>query len=528
MRAFIDNALRQLREFFGKMSKKERIRAGILAAVVVVLAIVTVSILNRVTYETLYYAQDVNEAGEIYAAVEAMGETVMIENTRILVPEGSADRIRAALANQGFGSLEPDPGILADASGFGTTEDHRRRLLDQDNSARIRQQILQSPRIQSAVVFAHSGQTSQFARPRGNRDATASVVLTLSDNSQLLDSEVQSIAAIIRGLVPGIEDENISISDSNLNLYRVGGDDSGDIISAVNSQIALQNFLKQQIQTQGLQLLAPIFGDRVMITPNVILDFDTRVEEHIEFAPPIPGEMDGIVRSASRLFETQLASGAAVGVPGTDNNLNPPQYPYGPLTEGEEYRRVLNETNYEINQTIIRIDRERGQIKELSIAILLDSEGVAEDYSSEVADLVSMAFGIAPDNITVQRLPFDENYGRADAEFQAQLMEHQQRLERQELYRTIIMWAVILLLGLAFMLLVSTIVRGGRSKQLEAAAALAGGGIDYLADGEIEEIPPEEEVELTTKSTSLEQIERFIEKDPGAVAQLLRNWLTDE
>jgi flagellar biosynthesis/type III secretory pathway M-ring protein FliF/YscJ len=37
-----------------------------------------------------------------------------------------------------------------------------------------------------------------------------------------------------------------------------------------------------------------------------------------------------------------------------------------------------------------------------------------------------------------------------------------------------------------------------------------------------------DEVELSTKSVGLEQIERFIDKDAGAVAQLLRNWLTDD
>jgi len=91
---------------------------------------------------------------------------------------------------------------------------------------------------------------------------------------------------------------------------------------------------------------------------------------------------------------------------------------------------------------------------------------------------------------------------------------------------------VILLLGLAFITLVRTIVKTVKPPA-EPEPVLADGvmGIDYIAgdDDEVTDISRfEEEVELQTKSTGLEQIERFIDKDPVAVAQLLRNWLTDE
>jgi len=37
-----------------------------------------------------------------------------------------------------------------------------------------------------------------------------------------------------------------------------------------------------------------------------------------------------------------------------------------------------------------------------------------------------------------------------------------------------------------------------------------------------------EEIEINQKSAGLEQIERFIDKDAASVAQLLRNWLSEE
>ena len=110
----------------------------------------------------------------------------------------------------------------------------------------------------------------------------------------------------------------------------------------------------------------------------------------------------------------------------------------------------------------------------------------------------------------------------------------------------IVMWSVILLLGLAFMMLIRTIVRTIKPPP-EPEPVLADGsyGIDYIVDDDaddiddvddvdvdvddITDVTQYEEVELQqTKSSGLEQIEKFIDKDPAAVAQLLRNWLTEE
>jgi flagellar biosynthesis/type III secretory pathway M-ring protein FliF/YscJ len=56
-------------------------------------------------------------------------------------------------------------------------------------------------------------------------------------------------------------------------------------------------------------------------------------------------------------------------------------------------------------------------------------------------------------------------------------------------------------------------------------------GIDILLDDDEEkelDAREYEDVSLTTKSPGLEQIEKFIDKDAVSVAQLLRNWLSDD
>ena len=535
MRAFLDNRLKQTRDFFGKMARKDKIKLAILAVVIIILAIVIVSVLSRTDYETLYVAQSTSEAGKVYQALRDMNEPAKVEGTKILVPEGKSSELRALLATQGvIDSDDPDLLILEGAAGFGITDSYSQKLFEAQRASEIRAQILKSEKIQGAIVTVNFGEYSPFVVSSGVRDATAAVMLVIRGGAMLTNQEAQAIADLVKANVPGVEYGNISITDNNLNHYPVG-EESVDIGTEINSRMALQNLFVQQLQSQGEQLLTPVFGaSNVRIAAHVRLSFDEKVTETVEFFPPVPGELDGIVRSSSELLESQRRANAAEGIPGTDSNaMGTVEYPYGTLDDGDVYRRAVIEKNYEINETRETINHEQGKIIELGMAVLIDSESVAGDYTTEVANLVSKGLGISPESIAVEHVPFSD-HGVSPDEIQAEMEAYEAQARRKEMLQTIIMWAVILLLGLALISLIKSIVRAFKAPVEYEEPALIDGGIDYIVDDDdidIDEIIVDEqpeEVELNKKSTSLEQIERFIDKDPGAVAQLLRNWLTDD
>ena len=156
-------------------------------------------------------------------------------------------------------------------------------------------------------------------------------------------------------------------------------------------------------------------------------------------------------------------------------------------------------------------------------------EGVEGDFTVELTDLVSRAIGVSPGNIAIQYLPFTF----PDTTMQDMLtamQEAEAAARMQRMIDQIIMYAVILLLGLMLMLLVRAIVKAVKPiPEPEPILAAAGPeGIDYIVGDDEPEEREYEDVELQTKSAGLEQIERFIDKDSASVAQLLRNWLTDE
>lgn len=567
MRATMGNMTRQIKDYFSRMSKKSRIRLIILTVAIVVFAIVVVSLLNRTNYALLTLAPSDSEAGVILMALQDRGVPAKVEGTKVYVPDDRVEELRVVLSAQGYFTNETDYSMLEQTMGFSVTDDTRQKLFEAQKSKEIETLILASDKVHRCYVNVNFGKTSAFAVKGTGTEPTASVMLALKNGATLSNQEAQRIADIVKTSVPDLKYENIHITDTKLTKFEIGDSANADPGTEINERIALESLLAQQIQSQGEQLLVPIFGvNNVKIQPHVKLNFDKVNTETIEFAPPVSGELDGVARSSSELYEIQRMPKAAEGPPGTDTNgMGPTEYPYTSLEDGDEYRKTLIEKNYEINQTITTIEKERGQIEQLSIAVIINSDAVKEDYTDDVTGIVTKAFGCAPASLTVSRLPFAYRDKTPD-ELSAELDKELKQTKLKELLKTIIIWAVILILGLAFISLIKSLVKSSREPEPAPNPVLAGGGmVDYMAGGnpmgamgpggpggqglepEEEEAEEEEEdedeaaadgdgdaedavdeIELNTKSPGMEQIERFIDKDPAAVAQLLRNWLSDE
>jgi flagellar M-ring protein FliF len=522
----------QLREYLSMMPKKNKIQMVILAVVVITLAGVTVSLLTRTTWVNVPNTGDPNVASQVYSALGEMGIPRRFEGGFVQVPQERLGDVEMRLRERGIlGTSGFVREIMPEATGFGITSEHARQLYNAERGEEIRQMLLQNPRISNALVIVNSGEVSPFRQQTNARRATASLMLTLAGGGRLTQSEAQAIGEVVRAAIPGIAYEDIGVVDSDYNHYRIG-DASQDLEMEMDQRSALENRLRSDLKINVEQLLAPIFGlDNIRVQPHVKLNFDRAFTESIEFAPPIPGETEGIVRSSEEIYENTRRRADAEGIPGTDSNaLGTAEYPYGTLDDLDEYRRAMISRNYEINQTVRSIEHERGAIEELALSVLINSgtEGVDQDYTVQLTDLVSKAIGVAPGNVSVQHIPF--SYVDTSLIEQFERWEAEQAARRtQQIVEMVIMYAVILLLGVMFMLLVRTIFKSFKpAPEPEPVLLAAGpGGIDYVVDDEALE-ERYEDVDLTAKSAGLEQIERFIDKDPASVAQLLRNWLTDE
>ena len=527
----------QIREWISQMPRGRKIQMAVLSIVVIVLAIVLVALLTRTIWVPLPGTGDPTSTSQIYTWLKDNNYPVTPEGNRILVPQDRLSEIQMVLRDQGFlGTTIFDDSIMREAVGFGITDRHAGEVYARQTANDIRTQVMQTARVSNALVIVKPGQTSPFRTQLNTNRASASVMLTLSGGGRLTRTEAQTIADIVRTAIPGIEYDNITIADQDLVTYKIG-DDTLEMHEIFAQREVLETRLVNNMSESVYQLFTPVFGlSNVRVQPSVTLNFDRVSIEKIEFGPPIAGETEGMLRSIEHLHEWARGWTADGGIPGTDSNAmgtGAIEYPWGTLDDLDMYRRSIIQNNYDLNQTITQIQQQEYTIEDMSIAVNInrDTEGLEEDYTAEVIDLVSKATGINPGRISVQFLPFLHE----DTTLQDMLseLEEYERAERnRQLFNAILNAGVVLLLGLMVMMLGRTIVRAVKPppEPEPILAAMGPDGIDlYIGDDDDEEdIKELEDMELHTKSPGLEQIERFIEKDSASVAQLLRNWLSDE
>jgi flagellar M-ring protein FliF len=173
------------------------------------------------------------------------------------------------------------------------------------------------------------------------------------------------------------------------------------------------------------------------------------------------------------------------------------------------------------------VEKAKGQYKDLSVAVILDSSDSVEDYTENVKKLVANSIGVAQDKITVEMLPFKKLENETDNTF-AQQKEIMNNMQGAETMRLIILAVA----ALAVMLILFAIIKTLRKKDVVVAAAegasMEEGSIDYYAGEEIIPEPLANDVNFDTKDTNLTQLETYIDKSPESVAQLLRNWLSED
>ena len=311
-------------------------------------------------------------------------------------------------------------------------------------------------------------------------------------------------------------------------IVATQSDGEEDEVDNADTQLALQNNVKAQYQQQIIDLLSPVFGkENVIAQVNVTLNFDKTKSESIEYAAP-EGREEGLVTSMRELVEAIKNDGAG-GIPGIDSNGNASQYLASLDTSDAVYYNVSREVNYEINQTTTQIEQAQGQVKDISVSVVLNSENTG-NYADEVTQLVSTATGAKPENITVKALPFAE----ADTSLpeMATSLEVQQKIisdaQSAETTRLIILVIGGIIVAIFLFSIIKMLIPKKEEEMQEAE------GFELIADEEI--IPGAEpvsdidakEIDFEAKDDNLAVLKDYVNKNPESIANMLRNWLNED
>ncbi|MBM7560580.1 flagellar basal-body MS-ring/collar protein FliF [Fusibacter tunisiensis] len=519
MRELLNRILESVKAFHSRLDRNRKILLYVGLSVLILALTFGILFFTRTEYVVVAQGLTAADAQIVTGQLDELGIPWQDSmNTSVIsVPEAYASRARMEIAAN-VQAVSFSWSDFFSSESITMTSQTREQMIIQATASGVEESIETLTSVDNATVILQIPKESNYF-VKDEIESKASVVLELKGGTSLNEQQINGIVSLIINSVKDLTAENVALLDSNgiqLNdPYRM------DDFSA-NSNYELQYKVQQQMQHDLTSFLETLYGvGNVEVKPSVIMEFDRQTESQRIFSPPIEGEISGMVRSATTITENVVNSAGAVGVPGTDSNSGEATgYVEGDSGESS-YEKASETLNYELNEIYREIISSQGDIKELSIGVLLNSTALIDgqlsnDHYTELVSLIAMSAGTAADNISVMVSEFPDPMAYYDV-YTAEVEDG--------LVFGVPLWALIVVavVTLIVVIVVVLMIRRKKAKEAEAAELEAQRKKELEAKRDLDEIDQIEE----DKGSPKYHIEKFVDNNPEAAAALLRAWLND-
>jgi flagellar M-ring protein FliF len=193
-------------------------------------------------------------------------------------------------------------------------------------------------------------------------------VLTLKRGAELSQSSVNGIKGVVANAVPGLRTNKVSIADDEGRLLSQSVE-SGEAARA-EMETGIREQIEKEMAGKVIAILEPLVGKgNVQANAAINLDFNTTEQTEETFNPNPP-----VILSQQKSEERAGAQGGASGVPGTQSNVG--ASPVQASTSGTERFRQSEVTNYEVSKLVRHTIQPKGNVRRLSVAVILDHKTV--------------------------------------------------------------------------------------------------------------------------------------------------------
>jgi flagellar M-ring protein FliF len=291
----------------------------------------------------------------------------------ILVPEDQVYPLRIKLAAEGFPKETPTGYQLLDKEqGFGISQFKETTQYHRALEGELAKSVASITAVKSARVMLGLPKRSVFVRKQ--KPATASVVVQLYPGRSLSEEQVSAIVHLVSSSVPNLDPKNVTVVDQNGNLLTENSQ-SGSMRMSMK-QLDYTREIESTLSRRIIQLMAPIVGGESKVRAQVTAELDfTQQEQTRENYEPDPEA----IRSEQEVREINRNEGPT-GIPGALTN-QPPRAGLAP-EEGYSASKDPNlksskektTKNYELDRTVSHIKSAVGNIKRLSVAVVVDDK----------------------------------------------------------------------------------------------------------------------------------------------------------
>ncbi|MCR4903196.1 MAG: flagellar M-ring protein FliF [Butyrivibrio sp.] len=535
IRALLDKVL----EWWNKFTTKQKTLIISVISGAVVTVIILVTVLNQPRYVLLVDAESTKEASEVTDLLSGEGITYVTSSDGLQIKVLEKDEATASLL---LGANDiPSVGYSIDnvtTGSFSTTESDKQKKYVYYLESRLESQFITSfDAIEEARVELNIPENNGTLISE-TKEASASIVLQLNPAFEFNEDNASYLARAVSTALGNTTTNNIVILDTAGNMLFSGSEES-TVAGLASTQLTVKSKAEQQLKNSVKSvLLGTNKYDNIEVASNLVIDF-SNIENVTHNYTPADDQTQGVL-SHEDTYTAENVNGIS-GIPGTDSNEDDETTYVTQDNENssstiEEISRdyLPNESitttttpggtvNYDdssisvtaINYVIVKEDdyvpSEHGDMDwEAYKAANVDPVVIEEDLTSDI-DVIAKATGIATGNIALaaynQNVYFDS--------------------EGTNISLTDILQIVLILviLGLlAFVVLRSMMTEKQQQEEEEVPEQLS---VEQLLESQ----PMEEaleNIEMDEGSETKRLIEKFIDENPEAAANLLRNWLNEE
>ncbi|HEY9130256.1 MAG TPA: flagellar basal-body MS-ring/collar protein FliF [Dyella sp.] len=384
-------------------------------------------------YALLYAGLDSKDAAAVTQALQASNTqyTLSPDGSSISVPAADLAAVRLKLAAQGLPQGSAGTAMPAADSPFGMSDLAERTRYQQMLETDLGNTIAGLQSVRAARVHLALPKPSAFIRD--NRQASASVLITLYPGRQLDASQVAAIVHLVAASVPDLDPRQVSVIDQQGQLLTISDPDSPGAIGDSRLRLAtrLENTYAQRVE----DLLTPLVGPgRVRAQVSAEMDFS-----QTEKATETYDHDHSALRSEQTHSEQRHDIAANNGVPGALSNQPPNTVAQptaarpnagkaGAANAATAQASAPSEAsssatrNYELDRTVSHVSDPAGRLARLSVAVLVDNKPVGTDPNKSVpftqqelqhlTDLTKNAVGFDAqrgDTVSVINQPFHQN-----------------------------------------------------------------------------------------------------------------------
>ncbi|MBS5860910.1 hypothetical protein KID03_05700 [bacterium] len=304
-------------------------------------------------------------------------------------------RDQALLAIVKSGLVDQNVGLeIFDKGDFTSTKEDKKIRLARAINGELSRLIRKIPPIENASVFISIPEDTMFTTMK--KPVTATVQVSIPVGDKLDPLKVKAITNLLLGSVSGLETDNISITDTNGNVYSSMMDVDDEMLTKLQEN---DKYMQQKV---GRQLDRLIGAGNYTATVSTFLRQAPMERTRIEYDP----------NQKTAVSEQSFTEG--LGDQTRDTNKNPNAVsvyvPNGLAAGGQDssqdrsYSRSATETQYGVTKTQTNEYIKPGIVEEISIAVTMDKSAMPPETTvEELKELIARSASpkALPENVTI-------------------------------------------------------------------------------------------------------------------------------